>query len=372
MLTQNPRRRSLSRLTLFAAIAFSGSLLQADSIINLSALSHGSDYQYPPNPLFNPRSINNAGQVLGTFGYNMSGQGTTAYFAEIYSNGTVTNIGGGLTEGGWILTNLNNNGQAVGYAFYRSLETAAVEDTGSGVQWIGPNGMLTPYSVAYGINDSGEVVGSSVLNGGAFLYANGNLINIGSGTAYGINNSGEVAAIGTSGLYTYLNGQVTNLNSAVPNASSVAGINGSGAIAGNAASGFLYVNGVLTVISGLGGAYNDVTGLNDLGQVVGCSGSSKTNTDAYLYSNGVATDLNSLLPSNSGWDLTCASGINDSGQIIGTGTFDGQTAGFLLDTETASAAPEPSTTALFAIGSATLLVVFIKRKNPLVKPSTVS
>ncbi len=41
-------------------------------------------------------------------------------------------------------------------------------------------------------------------------------------------------------------------------------------------------------------------------------------------------DLNKLIPSNSGWQLTSANGINVRGQITGEGTIDGQTHAFVL------------------------------------------
>jgi hypothetical protein len=39
-------------------------------------------------------------------------------------------------------------------------------------------------------------------------------------------------------------------------------------------------------------------------------------------------DLTSLLPANSGWTLTTAAGINDLGEIVGTGIHQGQTLPF--------------------------------------------
>jgi probable HAF family extracellular repeat protein len=42
------------------------------------------------------------------------------------------------------------------------------------------------------------------------------------------------------------------------------------------------------------------------------------------------TDLNSLIPAGSGWVLTSARGINDAGQIVGTGTISGVQHAFLL------------------------------------------
>jgi probable HAF family extracellular repeat protein len=71
---------------------------------------------------------------------------------------------------------------------------------------------------------------------------------------------------------------------------------------------------------------------------------------AFLYSNGTMIDLNSLLPANSGWQLIQANGINDSGQIVGTGFLNGQQSGFLLDLDTATAAPEPRSIMLILPG----------------------
>ena len=54
------------------------------------------------------------------------------------------------------------------------------------------------------------------------------------------------------------------------------------------------------------------------------------------------TDLNSLIPSSSGWTLESANDINDSGWIVGVGLNpSGQTDAFLL-----APVPEPSTVAL--------------------------
>jgi hypothetical protein len=54
------------------------------------------------------------------------------------------------------------------------------------------------------------------------------------------------------------------------------------------------------------------------------------------------TDLNTLLPAASGWELVDATATNDVGQIVGSGIINGQSHGFLLDTGTmANSVPEP-------------------------------
>ena len=61
-----------------------------------------------------------------------------------------------------------------------------------------------------------------------------------------------------------------------------------------------------------------------------------------LYSNGATQSLLSLLPVSSGWSNLNATGINDSGQIVGQGTFDGQQVAFLM-TPDAAETPELAT-----------------------------
>ena len=71
--------------------------------------------------------------------------------------------------------------------------------------------------------------------------------------------------------------------------------------------------------------------INNNGQVVGLSYTTNETYRAFLYSDGAMVDLNTLLPSGSGWTLIDAQGINDSGQIVGYGISPlGETNAFLL------------------------------------------
>jgi hypothetical protein len=55
-------------------------------------------------------------------------------------------------------------------------------------------------------------------------------------------------------------------------------------------------------------------------------------------------DLNTLIDSRLGWTLQYASGINDHGQIVGTGLVKGQGHAFLL-----TPVPEPNTFLFIAL-----------------------
>lgn len=65
--------------------------------------------------------------------------------------------------------------------------------------------------------------------------------------------------------------------------------------------------------------------LNDAGVVVGTSDS-----HAVMWNAGVITDLNDLIPPESGWTLRLATSINDDGDIVGIGRHHGRGRAFIL------------------------------------------
>jgi probable HAF family extracellular repeat protein len=81
---------------------------------------------------------------------------------------------------------------------------------------------------------------------------------------------------------------------------------------------------------------------------------------AVLWADGQVIDLNTLLPADSGWTLNDATGINDLGQIVGDGTYDGQEEAFLLTPTGAISIPEPGGISLVA--GLCLLVIRPRRK----------
>ena len=86
----------------------------------------------------------------------------------------------------------------------------------------------------------------------------------------------------------------------------------------------------LTDLGTLGGTNSRAEGVNDAGQVVGSADTSAELQHAFVWEDGVMTDLNDLLPPDSGWVLTRAVNINEAGQIVGRGTINGETHAFLL------------------------------------------
>jgi probable HAF family extracellular repeat protein len=159
------------------------------------------------------------------------------------------------------------------------------------------------------------------------------------GAAVAINDKGQVAGCsGTCGnvcvhAVVWENGSPTELAGLGP-FSNAAGINNRGQVGGSfpfdgTLHSFLWENGVPTDLGVLPG---DVTGcpapcpygltwfggMNNKGQVVGHTCDvSDTYCSAYLWQNGVMTDLNTLIPPGSSLFLYYAGDINDRGEIVG-------------------------------------------------------
>jgi probable HAF family extracellular repeat protein len=178
---------------------------------------------------------------------------------------------------------------------------------------------------------------------------------------------------GNNHAFLYSGGIMIDLGTLPGYSSSfAAGINAAGQVVGYSDTNFsisyhafLYSGGIMTDLGTLGGPFSFAGGINDAGQIVGYSAtagnpnafpwcSPACNYDAFLYSGGIMTDLNSLLPANSGWQLEFATAINNSGQIAGTGFINGQQHAYLLDT---ASTPEPTSLALLGAGAALLILI---------------
>ena len=208
-------------------------------------------------------------------------------------------------------------------------------------------GLAGGEGAAWGINNAGEIVGWSQGAGGrqvATLWENGQPIELAGYNSAGflaswataINNAGQVVGgVETTSSQVvsvlWANGNITYLGTLDGGAgrSEATDINNAGQVVGwaDSSSGgyqaFVWQNGTMT---DLGGSASEALAINNAGQIVGTSA-----RHAVLWqSNGTMIDLNSLMSAKSGWVLESASGINDEGQIVGTGLYNGGTAYFEL------------------------------------------
>jgi len=281
--------------------------------------------------------INDAGQVVG-YATNAAG----AQRAFLWQNGAMSDLGtiGGSAS---VANALNNVGQVVGYS-----RISSGNFTTEAFLW--QNGVMTNLGVGTAtpneINDSGQVVGTRNSTSHGFIWQNGVVTDIGDfggggSTANDINNNGLVvgaALTSQSGpvigplyhAYLWQNGVMTDVG-VLPGMeeSGASAINSSGQIVGSSdtldpetyevtSKSFLYSGGVMTALP-VPSTESYAGDINDSGQVVGTmrAGGGSSNYHAYVYSGGVATNLNSLIPAGSGFHLISAQGINNAGQIVG-------------------------------------------------------
>jgi probable HAF family extracellular repeat protein len=280
--------------------------------------------------------INEAGQVVG--------YATTAAsqaHAFLWESGVMTDLrtlGGPHSQSQAV----NIFGQVVGSA-------SVTANSGSrAVLWT--NGAITDLtpgaqgSSAEAINDSGQIVGTTN-HSIAFLWQNGvttNLGHLGGGGSFAsdINNAGQ--AVGSSSTahvtelgpmphaFLWQNGVMIDLGVLPGEEDSGAGaINNLGQIVGSSgrtdpetyevtSRSFLYDGGVMTALP-VPSSESYAGDINDSGVIVGTmrAAGGVSRWHAYIYSDGVVRNLNSLIPPGSGLHLAYATGINNAGQIVG-------------------------------------------------------
>jgi len=304
----------------------------------------------------NPIGINSSGAISGIAGSVLGVQTNDGFIW----NGQSTLLGplaGGTSAEAY---GLNDNGDVVGVSF--TAETQSGQGTGEGVLWKDANGggqiaLLGTLSgdnssLGIGINDHDQVVGISLVSGNGayhgFIWQNGEMTNLGTlggqhVEPFAINNAGQVTgkADNYAGVYhafLWQNGSMTDLGTLPGGTSSTAAsINQSGEVVGQStnAAGALHAtswyNGTVTDLGLLPGGYSSVANsVNDSGVVAGVSSTVFQNQTAVVWGDGTIFNLNTLLPSGSGWILNSATAINDLGQVTGTGTDNGQSAAFSL------------------------------------------
>jgi probable HAF family extracellular repeat protein len=214
-----------------------------------------------------------------------------------------------------------------------------------------------PESGAMGINDAGQVTGwadTPLSIEHAFRYDATGMHDLGSlgGNSEGqaINSQGQVAGwseihLGTEDQHAFFfdSSSMQDLGTLGGRTSTAYGLNDAGLVVGfsNFSPGnthfhaFLFDGSSMNDLGTLGGMDSQALGINNAGQVVGWSYiQGGPSSHAFLYDDTGMQDLNNLIPEDSGWQLGFASGINDHGQIVGQGSYNGQLHAFLLTPET--------------------------------------
>ena len=306
--------------------------------------------------------VNDVGQAVGNSGNK----------AFLWQNGVMTNLGslGGTMS---VAYAINGAGQIVGQSstLNNAARHAALWDHGAILDLL-PG---VAYSRATGINNLREIVGETGTF--AFLWRNGDVTDLGnlggvSTYANDINDAGQIVGASytkeatplgpMAHAYVWQDHVMTDLG-ILPGMddSGASAINSNGVIVGSSthtdpdtyevkSASFIYQNGTMTALPVP--SWESYAGdINDSGVVVGSmrAPGGVSNYHAYVYKDGVVTNLNNLIPSGSDLHLAYARAVNNAGQIAGT-AFDsrGFYHAFLLT-------PVPPGTALLTIGNASVV-----------------
>ena len=287
--------------------------------------------------------VNDAGQVVGIAGNR----------AFLWQSGTKTALGTLANGSAASASGINEAGQVVGYAALTTPPSgthAALWSSGT-ITDLTPEVPVNQGAAATAVNEAGQVVGN-ISYGTAFLWQNNALTflgDLGGGFSFAndINDAGVV--VGSSytsqmtplGLmqhpFVWKDGVMTDLGLlAGAEDGGAAAINNLGQIVGSSGrtdpdtyesfyNAFFYSSdgGMTKLPVPSSEAY--AGDINDAGVVVGSmrAGGGVSNFHAWVYIDGVVTNLNTLVPAGIGLHIAYANAINNAGQIAAT-AFDAQ------------------------------------------------
>lgn len=271
--------------------------------------------------------INNSGEIVGNS--NKTGLVPISRAVRWDSNGVIDDLG---TLGGaesWARA-INDSGQITGIA----LDADGKQDGfryDPGIGMINLGGLGTNAGVyPNDINSAGDVVGGTYLNGMGvgFIYTdaegmqvNTPATNTAARSAMAINDNGDVAVRSTarSWITGTDGGWIDNNYPTALNNITVA--TGASDPFSQTAELFRYTPGIGSEMLGtLAGNRTVGYDLNELGTIVGAGRLDDGSDHGFVYTDvdGII-DMNDLIPPDSGWEIVVANGINDFGQIVGTG-----------------------------------------------------
>ena len=273
-------------------------------------------------------SANDTGVVVGTAATTLFG---TSRLPVIWQNGAVSQLPLPAGETLGDANSVNASSVAVGSVDAGSLQRGAIYSGGSGtiITQTTANGSF--FVTAFGINDSGRVVGQGIDPNNA------------------ARNVGIVYDIGQSMAFEV--GALPGLNGAL-----AFGVSNTGYVVGssilNQGSGLPFIwsdqGGMVAIPLATGTSQGSARAVNSAGWVVG--NDSSAFSIPFLYDGTNTYRLADLIPPGSGWDLSMntsssADGISENDAIVGTGVHDGETHAYAMVPAAPSPTPTPTPTA---------------------------
>ncbi len=272
-------------------------------------------------------SANDKGIVVGTAATTLFG---TSRLPVIWQNGVVSQLPLPAGETLGDANSVNASSVAVGSVDAGSLQRGVIYSGGNATIITQTTANGSYFLTAFGINDSGRVVGQGIdpLNaarnvgivydiGQSMAFEIGALPGMNGALAFGVSNTGYV--VGSSML---------NQGSGLP---------------------FIWSDqgGIVAIPLASGTSEGSARAVNSAGWVVGTDSSAFA--IPFLYDGTNTYRLADLIPPNSGWDLSMntsssADGISEDGVIVGTGIHNGETHAYAMVPAAPSPTPTPSPT----------------------------
>ena len=297
-------------------------------------------------------AINNAGEITGYA--DVSG---TNHHAFLYASNSLLDLGtfGGPLSAGYAI---NESREITGFAypvweeFTNGLWLATFWWRTNFMMRIPPFRGFKHSCEGYGINDSGYICGTTYLysaygHNWAYVWKDTN--------SNSVADEGEMLPLGSLGAYAS-NGDYSEAK-AINNLGQIVGwtgvsnswspkhaflitpSNGTWKLPNDTwQNGYLDpTNLLMRDLGTLDGRTNNsfANAINERAWIVGTSSTSSKTNQAFLWREGVMTNLNHLIATGTGWVLTNATGINEYNEIVGSGLYNGQPRAFILQAASA-------------------------------------